>query len=344
MEDTNWTFKYRPKNLDDLYENKYIKNVINQCIDTNDMPNFLFYGTSGTGKTSTIYTIINHFFNSKNKNLDNRILYLNASDDRGINVVREKIKTFSKLSINKNEENSPNFKIIILDEADNMTQDAQSALRRIMEIYSNNTRFCIICNYLNKIIEPIVSRCSSLRFISLNKECIYNIINRIEVNEKFKLDKDIKDYLYNETHGDARKIINLLECLYNLYYKNNKNNDNHIYKYELLNDLTGNMNNKTFLDLLYKIKNSKIQGLPELISNIKYESYDINKIIKKVIQFVYNSNLNYEQQYHFVKKYNNYLRNIFEGCNEEIVLNKLFYDIKLLCNNQDLDLDLDKDT
>ena len=310
------------------------------------MPNFLFYGPSGTGKTSTIYTIINHFFKSKNKNLDNRILYLNASDDRGISVVREKIKTFSKLSINKNDDDSPNFKIIILDEADNMTQDAQSALRRIMEIYSNNTRFCIICNYLNKIIEPIVSRCSSLRFISLNKECIYNIINRIEINENFKLDKDIKDYLYNETNGDARKIINLLECLYNLYYKNNKNNknnDNHIYKYELLNDLTGNMNNKTFLNLLHKIKNSKIQDLPELISNIKYESYDINKIIKKVIQFVYNSNLNYEQQYIFVKKYNNYLRNIFEGCNEEIVLNKLFYDIKLLFNNQCLDLDFDED-
>lgn len=335
MENTNWTFKYRPKHLDDLYENEYIKNIINQCIKTNDMPNYLFYGPSGTGKTSTIYTIINHFFKSKKINLDNRILYLNASDDRGISVVREKIKTFSKLSINKNEDNSPNFKIIILDEADNMTQDAQSALRRIMEIYSNNTRFCIICNYLNKIIEPIISRCSTLRFINLNKDCIYNIINKIESCENFKLEEDIKEFLYNETHGDARKIINLLECLYNLYYKNNNKN---IDKYELLNDLTGNMTDKSFMSLLDKIKNVKIEELPNLISTIKYESYDINKIIKRFIHFIYNSNLNYEQQFNFVKKYNNYLRNIFEGCNEEIVLNKLFYDIKLLCNNQSLEL------
>ena len=98
------------------------------------------------------------------------------------------------------------------------------------------------------------------------------------------------------------------------------------------------MNDKSFLSLLTKIKNAKIEDLPNIISAIKYESYDINKIVKRFIQFIYNSNLNYEQQYNFVKKYNNYLRNIFEGCNEEIVLNKLFYDIKLLYNNQYLEL------
>ena len=143
-----------------------------------------------------------------------RVLELNASDDRGIQAIREKVKTFAQKIVTKLETRSlADFQIIILDEADLLTNDAQSALRRIIEDNSNQTRFCIICNYVSKIIDPIVSRCAKFRFNALSEESQINHLNNIAKQENMKIDSQIINKIQKVSQGDLRKSINLLQTL-----------------------------------------------------------------------------------------------------------------------------------
>ena len=153
-----WVEKYRPKNLDDLISHTQIRETLNRFISQNNLPNLLFYGPPGTGKTSTMVACARKLYGSAASYM---MIELNASDDRGINTIRNTVKTFA-------ESHSPisceiGFKLVILDEADAMTKDAQAALRRMMEKFSNTTRFCLICNYVSRIIAPITSRCAKFR-------------------------------------------------------------------------------------------------------------------------------------------------------------------------------------
>ena len=161
LKNSPWVEKYRPTNVNDILSQDEIVNCLNSAIINKNLPHLLFHGPPGVGKTTTALALCNHLFGDSYRD---RILELNASDDRGIDIVRKKIKTFASLSISQNKENDdlPPFKIIILDEVDNMTQDAQAALRRIMESYSKITRFILICNYITYVIEPINSRCVNL--------------------------------------------------------------------------------------------------------------------------------------------------------------------------------------
>ena len=157
----HWVEKYRPKSLNEVTSQGNIIESLRKTLFTRNLPHLIFYGPSGCGKTSTILALAKELFGKEY--WSDRIIELNASDERGINIVRDKIKMYAKKSIKENP-NIPPWKIIILDEADTMTADSQFALRRIMEEYSNITRFCIICNYHDKIIEPIISRCSLFSF------------------------------------------------------------------------------------------------------------------------------------------------------------------------------------
>ena len=158
---SSWVEKYRPKKLSEVTSQDDTINSLKNAIKTKNIPHLIFFGPSGCGKTSTILALARELYGPEY--FFDRIIELNASDERGINVIREKVKTYAKHAVRLND-NIPKFKIIILDEADSMTSDSQFALRRIMEEYSKVTRFCIICNYHNKIIDPIVSRCSLFRF------------------------------------------------------------------------------------------------------------------------------------------------------------------------------------
>ena len=149
----SWVEKYRPENLNEISAQTNVIKSLKSALHTKNIPHLIFFGPSGCGKTSTILALSKELFGSEN--YTDRIIELNASDERGINVIREKIKTYAKQSI-KNIKGAPPWKIIILDEADTMTSDSQFALRRIIEQYSKITRFCIICNYHNKIIDPII--------------------------------------------------------------------------------------------------------------------------------------------------------------------------------------------
>lgn len=175
----------------------------------------LFYGPPGTGKTSTILALAKELYGPEM--FRTRVLELNASDERGISIVREKVKDFARTQLSnpppqyKDRYPCPPYKIIILDEADSMTQDAQSALRRTMETYSKITRFCLICNYVTRIIDPLASRCSKFRFKMLDQGNAKKRLEDIAGNENIKLEDGAVDTLINCSEGDLRKAITFLQ-------------------------------------------------------------------------------------------------------------------------------------
>nr|XP_027206237.1 replication factor C subunit 4-like [Dermatophagoides pteronyssinus] len=209
-----WVEKYRPSKLDDIVYQTEIINSLQNIITSNacNLPNFLFYGPPGTGKTSTIIALAKQLFGVEQ--YKNRVLELNASDERGIQVIRDKVKSFAQRTIStNNNQKLAAIKIIVLDECDSMTKEAQSALRRIMEKYSKTTRFCLICNYVSKIIDPIISRCTVYRFKPLKIDLIKTTLLKIGSQEGFKINDETLDILIKISDGDLRKAITLIQTL-----------------------------------------------------------------------------------------------------------------------------------
>ncbi|KAF5357941.1 hypothetical protein D9756_001887 [Leucocoprinus leucothites] len=211
-----WVEKYRPKTIDDVSAQEHTVAVLRKTLTSTNLPHMLFYGPPGTGKTSTILALARQLFGPDN--FKNRVLELNASDERGISIVREKIKNFARQTPRAQAVASdgktypcPPYKIIILDEADSMTQDAQGALRRIMESYARITRFCLVCNYVTRIIEPLASRCSKFRFTPLDSESAASRLTYIAKQEQIDAGKPVIDALINVSNGDLRRAITYLQ-------------------------------------------------------------------------------------------------------------------------------------
>lgn len=215
-----WVEKYRPTKLDDIIEQEEIIKILQNTLKTGEMPHLLFYGPPGTGKTSTILAVAMQLFGPNY--IENRVIELNASDDRGINIVRNKIINFAKLAIGSSDPSypSPNFKIVILDEADSMTPEAQAALREVIEKTSHITRFCFICNYIHQIIDPISSRCMKFKFKAINKLSITNRLTQIANLEHIQLDESCISTIVAITEGDVRRSIMMLQnTKYMISYK-----------------------------------------------------------------------------------------------------------------------------
>ncbi|XP_051163404.1 replication factor C subunit 5 [Leptopilina boulardi] len=200
-----WVEKYRPAQLDDLISHEEIIRTINKFIEANQLPHLLLYGPPGTGKTSTILACARKLYTPAQFN--SMVLELNASDDRGIGIVRGQILSFASTGTIYRS----GYKLIILDEADAMTNDAQNALRRIIEKYTENVRFCIICNYLSKIIPALQSRCTKFRFGPLQPEQILPRLEYVIEQEKLDVSEDGKIALITLSGGDMRKVINVLQ-------------------------------------------------------------------------------------------------------------------------------------
>ncbi|KAI2031053.1 Subunit of heteropentameric Replication factor C (RF-C) [Ophidiomyces ophidiicola] len=211
-------FFSRPKTLDDVAAQDHTITVLQRTLQASNLPHMLFYGPPGTGKTSTILALAKSLFGPKLYR--SRILELNASDERGINIVREKIKDFARIQLShppaqdseyRKQHPCPPFKIIILDEADSMTQDAQSALRRTMERYSKITRFCLVCNYVTRIIDPLASRCSKFRFKALDGSAAGSRLEDIARAENLKLEDGAVEALIRCSEGDLRRAITYMQ-------------------------------------------------------------------------------------------------------------------------------------
>lgn len=199
-----WTEKYRPSKFPELVGQDNIIKKVESLTGSMNIPHLLFAGPAGTGKSTLALIVVKELFG---KNWRDNYLELNASDERGINVIREKVKSFART---KSLGNVP-FKIIFLDEADALTPEAQQALRRTMENYSATCRFIMSCNYSSKIIDPIQSRCAMFRFKLLEKKDIQKIIEKISEAEKLTIAPEALELIYEGSEGDCRRCINILQ-------------------------------------------------------------------------------------------------------------------------------------
>ena len=201
-----WAEKYRPQTLDDMVDQTEIVSRLKNFVKDRNLPHLLFVGPAGVGKTTSILALARDLYGPAYRSF---ILELNASDERGINVIRNKVKNFARTAAITSV---VPFKILIMDEADNLTSAAQHALRRTMEIYTRTCRFCLIGNYSENIIEPIQSRCSIFRFSPLGEGDLKGWIRTIAEKEGVNLVEEGLDALYESAIGDLRKAINLLQA------------------------------------------------------------------------------------------------------------------------------------
>jgi|SRR3989344_186244 len=199
-----WIEKYRPKTFSEFKGHPEIKARIEAFIKNKNMPHLIFAGPAGVGKTTLALIIAKELYGEYFRN---NFLELNASDDRGIDIVRNEIKDFARI---KPFGNIP-FKIIFLDEADALTREAQQALRRTMENYAVSTRFILSCNYSSKIIDPIQSRCTVFRFKPLDKKEIRQIVETISKKESLKIDDSAVQAIIDVSSGDLRRVENILQ-------------------------------------------------------------------------------------------------------------------------------------
>lgn len=232
-----WVEKYRPSTLDDVVAHEEILSTLRKLMDTNNMPHLLFYGPPGTGKTTTVKACAAYLYGKDR--IKANVLELNASDDRGIDVVRHQIKEFSSTTsifsgaaVRKQttitpavtEDGSPcapapprttstaQFKLVVLDEADQMSHDAQAALRRVIEKYTRNVRFCILCNHVNKVIPAVQSRCTRFRFAPVKKAQMVPRLMFIAQQEKITCDEAGITAAFKLSNGDLRRCLNMIQA------------------------------------------------------------------------------------------------------------------------------------
>jgi replication factor C small subunit len=205
MDSSIWTEKYRPKDFSEIRGQKDIVKKVKAFVKQGNMPHLLFSGPAGVGKTTLALVVARQLFGEAWRQ---NFLELNASDERGIDVIRNKVKDFARTRAIGDVP----FKVIYLDECDALTREAQQALRRTMENYTQTCRFVLSCNYSSKIIDPIQSRCSIFRFKPLDKEELFDIIESIAKHEKLHVDPKAKEAILEVTGGDCRRAENILQA------------------------------------------------------------------------------------------------------------------------------------
>lgn len=276
-----WVEKHRPKFIKDVSYQDEVTRVLATSIKTGSVPHLLFYGPPGTGKTTTILAAANELFGPIKKD---RVLELNASDERGINVVREKIKGFARYAVGNRSIDGypcPPFKLIILDEADSMTTDAQAALRRTMETYSKVTRFCLICNYVSRIIEPLASRCAKFRFKPLPREPMLNRLHEICKKENIDTNEASLDTIIDVSGGDMRQAVNLLQNANSIYRK--KLEPSHVL------EISGVVPEFILENIWKAAKSRSFADVEAEVTNVMSHGYNTSFVLEQLLKMIVNS-------------------------------------------------------
>ena len=283
MNNIPWIEKYRPENFENIVLDEYNKILLSNIVAMDHFPNILFYGPPGTGKTTTIINLINKYqekYNQKNKDL---MIHLNASDERGIDIIRNQISQFvnSKCLFNKG------LKFVILDEVDYMTKNAQQALKYLLQKYPENVRFCLICNYISRIDESLQNEFMRCRFNKLPNDKVYNFINKIIISERMNMSSDVVKKIILNFNNDLRSIINYLQC-----------NQNNVDNFKLIDDifwkkLTQIFKEKSFIEVTEYLQKISLEYHYEQKMLLKeYINYLITKEIvlsNKFFLFVENA-------------------------------------------------------
>lgn len=275
--------------LDDIVHHKEVVSVLKQTLVTNDFPNLLLYGPPGTGKTSSITALARQMFGPR---FEGRVLHLNASDERGILVIRERVRRFAQSvpmifggdsqSSQKNKRIT-NLKLIILDEADSMTSAAQACLRRTMEIYSKTTRFCLICNYVSRIIEPIASRCSKFRFQPIASNLMLERLKFICQKENVNYtDPKVLEHLIAVCDGDLRQAITTLQSAHRLAGQNNP------MDLDLIHEVSGYIPRRHINRFFAICKSKSLERLEEYVTDLINDGYTASQFLNQVHDWLMN--------------------------------------------------------
>jgi replication factor C subunit 3/5 len=297
---------YRPKNLESIVLDPLNKKILMNIIETSYFPNLLFHGPPGTGKTTTIINLINAYQDKNEKRNKDLIIHLNASDERGIDIIRNQINYFANSKPLFND----GIKFVILDEVDYMTKNAQQALRYLLQNYTSNVRFCLICNYISKIDEGLQNEFVKIRFNQLPKNEIIKFIKTISINENLNLTDETLTSIQKLYSSDIRSMINFIKTIsinenlnltdetltsiQKLYSSDIRSMINFIQTNQnLKNDCFKIINNEIWEQLLAKMK-GKIDEIMDFINNISIH-YNIDKknIIKDFLNYIIRNQPNY---------------------------------------------------
>ena len=295
-----WIEKYRPDKFENIVLDEINELLLQNIIETKHFPNILFYGPPGTGKTTTMINVINTYqekYNEKNKDL---MIHLNASDERGIDIIRNQISQFvnSKCLFNKG------LKFVILDEVDYMTKNAQQALKYLLQKNPDNVRFCLICNYISRIDESLQNEFMRCRFNKLPEEKVFDFIKKIVMNENISISNENITKIINNYNNDLRSIINYLQC-----------NQSNLNKLKIIN-------NECWENFTTIIKTKNIQNIKKSLLEISLEyHYEQKNLLKEYINFLIKvKKVIYKDFFYFVENaYHNMDINSLNYCNYVII-------------------------
>jgi len=309
-----WTEKYRPKRLEDVIGQKHVVDRLKAFVKSCSLPHCLFTGPAGCGKTTAALAIAHELFGNQWKS---NFLELNASDERGIDTIRIKVKDFARTMAL-----GGSFKIIYLDEADSLTKDAQHALRRTMEKYTDTARFILSCNYSSKIILPIQSRTAVFRFMPLSENEIIGFLKHIAANEKLSVNEDAYKAIVYIAEGDMRKAINILQTASVLGGKINV---------DVIYSVTSRADPNAVNKMLTTAINGGFEAARKQLLALLYERGLAGEdLIKEIHNQIFNLNIPEIKKVGLLEKVGEYEFRLTEGSNARIQLEALLAQISLM--------------